>query len=84
LNGHSAGKGLQSFNGSYFDSERNSTVGGDTERLPETLESRSWFVDSGQKWHFDSLPSAQDTTSDRDFIVDSGRDDIAHDFVYDR
>jgi len=84
MNGHSAGKDLQLANGAYFETERNSTAGGATVRTPETLESRSWYVDSDQKWHFDSLPVAQDATPDRDFNTDLGRDDTGHDLIYDR
>jgi hypothetical protein len=84
LNGYSAGKGLQLANGAYFDAERNSTAGGPPALLPETLESRSRFVDSDQKWHFDSLPVAQDAAPERYFNTDLGRDDIGHDLIYDR
>lgn len=51
LNGHSAGKDLQSANGSNFEFERNSTEG----RPSKNRERHSWLVDSNQKWHFDSV-----------------------------
>lgn len=84
LNGHSNGKDLQLANGAYFAPKRNSTEGNEPARVPEHLEQRSWFVDSDQKWHFDSLPVPRDAISDRDFSLDSGRDDIGHDHIYDR
>ena len=84
MNRHSSGRDLQLANGSNFEFDRNSTVGGASVRTPETLESRSWFVDSDQKWHFDSLPVTQDATPERDFNTDLGRDDIGHDLIYGR
>src|SRR5262249_11494192 len=84
INGHSAGRDLQLANGGNFELERNSTVGGASVRTPETLESRSWFINSDHRWHFDSLPVTQDATLERDFNTDLGRDDIGHDLIYDR
>ena len=84
LNGHSDGKDLQLANGVYFALKRNSTEGDEPARVPEHLQQSSWLVVSDQKWHFDSLPVPRDSASDRGFSLDSGRDDISHDFIYDR
>jgi hypothetical protein len=84
LNGHSASRDLQLANGGNFEFERNSTADGASVRMPEALESRSWFVNSDHRGHFDNLPVTQDTTQERDFNTDLGRDDIGHDLIYDR
>jgi hypothetical protein len=84
LNGHSAGKDLPLSNDGHFEFERNLTGGEETERVSESLEQRSWFADSDQKWHFDNLPAPQVPTSIRDLNLDPGRDDIGHDHVYER
>ncbi|MGE0133446.1 MAG: relaxase MobL [Blastocatellales bacterium] len=84
LKGNSDGKDLQLVNGAYFALKRNSTEDNEPARVPNHLQQRSWFVDSDQKWHFDSLPAPRDATSDRDFNIDSSRDDIGHDLIYDR
>jgi hypothetical protein len=79
LNGHSAGKGLQLFNGNYFDSERNSTVGG----LPENHERHSWPADSDRRWHFDSV---RDLAEPMPVPTASGNFEHTHEhsFDYDR
>lgn len=83
LNRHSAGKDSQLANGAYFEAERNSTAGGATVRVPETLESRSWFVDSDQKWHFDSVRDLAEPASAQVVNDDFGRTHD-HDFGHDR